>query len=200
MWTGHFNLNKLGILYSQHPGLFYRKFSLTSDRKIQIANFISNENLIGTFLDGQYNFGPSLDGGQLKEFYDRMRNFTFPDDSSKLFSDDPEIKLQDYKANEGILGLYAMTEINIGPRLMILPGVRYEYTKNTYKSIFGTPVSGEESTPNLVNVKDTTGGQKYGELLPMVHVRYKFTDWFDTRVAFTRSLARPDYFNLVPWE
>ncbi len=34
----------------------------------------------------------------------------------------------------------------------------------------------------------------------MMHLRYRFTPWFDVRLAYTRSLSRPDYFNLVPYE
>lgn len=200
LWTSHFNLNDIGILYSKNPDMFYRSFTLTPDRKLQISNFLSSDDIVGPFLDNQYDFGPSLDGNSLREFYDHMRYFRFPSDSSALFINDPTIQLQDYTAKEGIFATYVMTEIDLGARLMILPGVRYEYTENSYKSIFGEPAGGEDETPNLVNVKDTTGGQSYGELLPMLHVRYKFTDWFDTRIAITRSLARPNYFNLVPWE
>ena len=34
----------------------------------------------------------------------------------------------------------------------------------------------------------------------MFHVQYKATSWFDVRLAATKSLARPNYFNLVPWQ
>ena len=34
----------------------------------------------------------------------------------------------------------------------------------------------------------------------MFHVRYKATTWMDLRLATTRSLSRPNYFDLVPFE
>ena len=33
----------------------------------------------------------------------------------------------------------------------------------------------------------------------MVHFRVKLVDWFDLRLAYTKTLSRPDYYNLVPW-
>jgi TonB-dependent receptor len=92
-----------------------------------------------------------------------------------------------------------MTEINIGKRIMLLPGVRYEYTENDYSSIFGTPSVSEEGQQIIGSLTDTTGGQTYDDLLPMVHLKYNATDWFDLRLAVTKTLSRPNYFNLVPW-
>ena len=34
----------------------------------------------------------------------------------------------------------------------------------------------------------------------MIHLRYRAADWADVRLAFTRTLSRPNYLDLAPWE
>ncbi|MFV1981261.1 MAG: TonB-dependent receptor domain-containing protein, partial [Rhodothermia bacterium] len=102
--------------------------------------------------------------------------------------------------SEAISAAYTMMELNLGSRIMFLPGVRYEYTNTEYTSVFGRPGGSEDGEGNIIGRTDTTGGQSYGEWLPMIHLRVKPADWFDLRLATTRTLSRPNYFNLVPWE
>ena len=113
---------------------------------------------------------------------------------------DPTVLLRVYEAMEDIYAGYFMTEINIGKWLMILPGIRYEETRINYKSTFGNPFDVDVGEAvNIGSLTDTTGGQNYREFLPMLHVRIKPLDWFDVRLAFTETLARPNYYNLVPY-
>jgi TonB-dependent receptor len=46
--------------------------------------------------------------------------------------------------------------------------------------------------------QDTVGTLNYDDVLPMLHIRFNFTEWADLRLAVTRSITRPDYQNLVP--
>jgi TonB-dependent receptor len=107
------------------------------------------------------------------------------------------IELQDYDAGEDIYAAYLMAELNFGDQITVLPGFRYERTNTEYVGRWGY-LGGNLGEVGTIN--DTTGGQEYGDLLPMVHVRYRVTPWFDIRLAYTQSLSRPDYFNLVPYE
>ncbi len=38
----------------------------------------------------------------------------------------------DFDASESVTGVYGMAELHFGPRLMFLPGLRYERTSNDY--------------------------------------------------------------------
>ena len=186
----------LADIGTENPGVF----ELDRNDRILIGNFI-DDYIAEDFLYGAYDFGPGagdnkngpgLDPGLIRQFSENYN------DNYQL---DPSTDLEDYKAGEQIYAGYIMATINIGDKLMLLPGLRTEQTNNKYKSIFGTPSRDEngEST-GLENIIDTTGSQTYTDLLPMFHVRYKFTPWFDLRLAATRSLSRPDYFNLVPFQ
>ena len=116
-----------------------------------------------------------------------------------LYTTDPLANLNDYNAGEKIYATYLMADINLGPRVMLLGGVRYEKTQNDYKSVFGSPFIDEDGQ-SIGGVTDTAGNRSYENWLPMVHLRYKATDWMDVRLAYTNTIARPDYFNLVPKE
>src|SRR5690606_19073109 len=121
------------------------------------------------------------------DFYDRLGNSYL----LSVFAD-----LGDYEYTEDIGAGYAMAEINLTPRLMLLPGVRYEHTRTSYDAKVGIETAlGEEDQGSI---RDTTAGFDYGVWLPMVHVRYRLTDWFDVRLARTRTLSRPQYAYLSP--
>ena len=100
-----------------------------------------------------------------------------------------------YGADERVSAGYVMAELNLGPRLMVLPGVRYESFDGAYSTNF---VIGSGSGGSNV-FRDSTATPAYGAWLPMVHVRVRPTDVFDVRLAATRTLARPNFFNLVPY-
>jgi TonB-dependent receptor len=107
------------------------------------------------------------------------------------------VDLEDYTANERIYASYVMSEVNLGKKLMLIGGIRYENTRQNYRSVSGTP---NEDGTGILNQIDSVGAQGYVEWLPMAHLRYKVNDWFDIRMAATKTLSRPNYFNLVPWE
>ncbi len=191
--TGAFGINTLGEEIAQNPGDFYRQFDLDSEDRILISNFIDPDFRAENFLNNTniYEFGVGLNPDLLNEFREK-----FPD----IYELEPTVDLEDYAAGETITAAYLMAQFNIGSRLTFMPGFRFEHTKNNYQSIFGSPFQDGDTDPVTGAKKDTTGGQSYGEFLPMVQARYKFTSWLDLRTAATRTLSRPNYFNLVPWQ
>ncbi len=84
-----------------------------------------------------------------------------------------------------------MTELDLTDDLMLLPGVRYEHTKFT--SV------GFDFDPDAETLTPITAERSYGNVLPMVHLRYRITPQTNLRAAFTTTLARPNFFDLVPF-
>ena len=106
---------------------------------------------------------------------------------------------QDYFGGDQVSAAYAMTELNITKRLMFLGGVRLEETQQDYTAVItGNVEEGQEDLPG--NKTFINAGRSYLDVLPMAHLRYKFTEWMDVRAAVTKTLARPNFFNIVPWE
>ena len=176
-------------------------WELTPDQKLKVTNFIDPDYNADNFLEGAYEFYTGLDRDKINDFYDTYRDYYLDNnEDDPLYMFDPTIDLEDYKAGEQITAAYAMMEVNLGRYLMILPGVRYEKTENDYESIYGTPRRINEEDYGLAGVTDTTGYRQYEEILPMMHLRIKPAEWFDIRLAATKTLSRPNYFNLVPWQ
>jgi len=90
---------------------------------------------------------------------------------------------------------YVVMEIFAGSKLFVLPGLRYEYTTSDYT---GYQVLFSQ-TGAYVSTLPITSKTNYGVPLPALHVRYTLTPQSNLRLALTRSLARPNYDDLVPY-
>lgn len=71
--------------------------------------------------------------------------------------------------------------------LEILGGVRAENTNQGYSMLF--PIG--EDRPD--------GNQKYTDLLPSLHFKYKPEDHVNLRASYFRSINRPGFFEIVPY-
>jgi TonB-dependent receptor len=101
--------------------------------------------------------------------------------------------LEAYRATEDVYAGYAMSRLQMD-KLMILFGVRYEFTKVSYRSsevIYD--FEGEVSEINPVR-----GSTDYGYVLPQLHLKYKLDDLTNLRFAATQSYARPNFQDIVP--
>jgi TonB-dependent receptor len=148
---------------------------------VAITSFLDEDREVSDFLDGQYDINVFVDRGFMADVYDRINNRYF----RTRFTD-----LADFEMTEDITAGYAMMELNLGRRLMVLPGLRYEHTHTHYDAKKG--VSDNDRT-EVGFFSDTTSTQSFGQWFPILHLRYHFTDWLDLRLARTRSLSRPDF-------
>ncbi|AWW00018.1 TonB-dependent receptor [Arcticibacterium luteifluviistationis] len=96
-----------------------------------------------------------------------------------------------YSANESITGAYVMVDQQLNKKLSAILGLRYEYTNIDY-------------TGNIYNIDEETVSQDsrdnaYGNLLPGVHLKYDLRESAILRFAWTNTIARPSYYDLVPF-
>jgi TonB-dependent receptor len=103
----------------------------------------------------------------------------------------------DFSGAEIFSAGYAMGNFSIGSRLTVLAGVRFEHYNMKYNA---NNVLVTHSVDGLGKLFDTlnTSDNNNDNVLPNVQLRYKFTDWADIRLAYTQTLARPDYNALMP--
>lgn len=143
-------------------------------------NFLAGERYIaGVYVD------PAFLGG-----------LNFEDDS--LFEKESiveEFLGGNYDVKEDVFAGYAMITHNFNDKFTVLAGVRLETT-----SI--------ETTGNIVNfnedgdfdgVTSTTENNTYTNILPGLHLKYNFSKNSVLRFAWTNTLARPNYIDLVPF-
>ena len=179
------------------PDFFGGDFSLQpgTDEAFVIGNegFDLNEynKLFGTNFQSVADIPVTgaADIDRLQAFYEAYR---------AEFQRDAEGDLEDYDGEETVSAAYLMTELKIGPKVTFLGGVRMENTQQDYASrIVAAREEGDEEV--LPDPETIAAGQSYTDWLPMVHLKYQASEWFDVRGAVTKTLARPDFFSLVPW-
>lgn len=139
----------------------------------------------GGFNPGDYPFPDnSTTGDEVLDFIDRNR-------STLETEEDLESQTEDFVINERVTAGYVMTELNLTPKLMILPGVRYEHTD--YEG------EGFDFDPDTETLTPTTGSKDYDNFFPMAHVRYELGERTNLRAAYTTAISRPNFFDLVPF-
>jgi TonB-dependent receptor len=111
-----------------------------------------------------------------------------------LLTTDSHDARSDYWGWESLTAGYAMAEINLGKRLTIIPGVRFEQVHNEYSAY---KVS--QNTMDTWQIRDTlTKPVDHNNLLPHLHIRFRVTDWWDIRFSYNNTLSRPDYYHSIP--
>ena len=154
-------------------------------------NMLVSSRQRNDFMNDNYVFGPEPDPTAVKDFVERnMNNSTiFPSEQSIW-----DAQGQTYKVNENVMAYYAMTDIKFGD-VSLLAGFRHEFTSDNYDgNVLIYDTHGDFSS--LTAVSDS---RKYNDLFPMVHLVYNFNNNTKVRIAFTRTMSRPNYWDLVPY-
>lgn len=105
---------------------------------------------------------------------------------------DDEFGGENYNATENVIAGYVMLTQNFGKKFQVIAGVRVENTDVNYK---GFSYNDDEET-----LSPTEGSKSYTDVLPSVHLKYDLTKNTILRAAWTNTLARPNYYDQVPYQ
>lgn len=157
----------------------------TTSATLPLTSFLETGFDLRPFLDGRYDLTPYIS----QEKVAAIPNLV-PTTVTYNHARDPE----NFDGTEKTAAGYAMAELYVGQKLYLLPGLRYE---DTHADYVGNTV---QFAPNGTWLSTTPVESKssFGVLLPALHVRYALTPNSNLRAALTRSLARPNYYDLVP--
>jgi outer membrane receptor for ferrienterochelin and colicin len=117
--------------------------------------------------------------------YDPPLNMVFFSESSTDID-------ENYLANENILAAYAMAEVWLGNKFMVLPGLRMEKTSTSTESRLVDTF--RRDNPEMAEAQssiDATG--KYTDLFPSLHLRYKLPKDINARFSYSKGIARPSF-------
>lgn len=89
---------------------------------------------------------------------------------------------------------YAMAQFNLGPRLMIVGGARFEQVKSLFQA-YNLRDGRDPATDTAFAVTVYPQNRFW---LPMAQAKYDIADFLDVRYAYTQTLARPAYSELSP--
>ena len=183
------NSIKLGVRYKGKEKMRDNRLFEYSpiDENTFNANTLNNlENITkDDFLAGDYETG-----NQVSEEYLGGLDLT----NSSLFDEEriAEEEAGNFNATENIVGGYAMLNQNLGPKLFMIAGLRIENTSQEYQG--NQYDADEDEITQTEKVSDS-----YLNILPGLHLKYDFNKTTILRAAWTNTLARPNYFSLVPY-
>ncbi len=155
---------------------------------ISVLSFVDENNDLEFINESNENIGlkVKLDDALMRQWYE---------DQESLLNKNREVILNRYEVDETLTAGYAMLKFEIGKKLSVIPGFRYEHSDNEYRSGIST-LNGRYGVNGFF--RDTTTTQTYGELLPHLHLKFKALDWLDIRASYATTLARPDFNFITP--
>ncbi|RZL43285.1 MAG: TonB-dependent receptor, partial [Pedobacter sp.] len=90
---------------------------------------------------------------------------------------------------------YVMGKLTLD-KLDIITGVRYENTGFEYNG----NIVNFDNTGNYVSTNKVAVNSNFNGFFPSLNLKYALSPRTNLRAAVTKSLARPGYYDLVPWE
>lgn len=144
------------------------------------ADFTTDRNYAGDYAYGVFTTPRTLADLDL-----------FNDGRFELEDRPDEYAAGNFTATERITAGYVQLEHDLTPRLSLIAGARVERTAVDY--------DGFEFDVDEETVRPTTGEQSYTDVLPGINLRWEAAPATVVRAAWTNSLARPNYFDLVPY-
>lgn len=164
------------------------EFEFGFDDDIFLTDILDPKFNKSSYRGGLYNFIPAFQDPQ------RIAALrTSPGaESEKLFEEDSA----DYDARENIFAFYAMAQLGFGERFVLVPGIRYEQTDVRYTGF--RVLFDDEGDYDSTNPID--GDNTFRNWFPSLHAKYRIGDNTNIRAAYSRSLARPNFVDLVPFQ
>jgi TonB-dependent receptor len=145
----------------------------------------------GSFFDGRYELGPILDfRGHEELFTSNSSMFEFDAEDSAEDS-----AASDYDIVEDLYAGYGMFSVEFGTTT-VLAGVRAEYTDANYRA---NAINFDDPNFDPLNpateVQDRTN---YLDFLPSIHVTFRPRENVVVRLAWTNTIGRPNFEDVVP--
>jgi TonB-dependent receptor len=160
--------------------------------KIPITVFEDGVFSYGKFLGGDYTMGAPINIALMQPIIDIAQKYGTLEAwaHNSLASN-----TNDYSGFEHQDAVFGMVTANIGPEITVIAGARYQVLSTSYTAPRGIETS---TARYLYNYRDTTIGETQGRWLPMAHLIYRPFGWLQIRLAYTNTLAYPDYNTITP--
>ena len=148
---------------------------------------------IADYYGGQYDFGPGMDyAGIIDYYFSQNTGLLELDEEATAFND----KASDYTIGEQIYAGYGMGSLEFGD-LTVIGGVRVEHTSGTYNAfaIRDTDGNGEIE---VSDIEALSFDKDYTHVLPSIALNYRPQPEVVIRAAWTNTIGRPNYSDVVP--
>lgn len=151
----------------------------TSDQTV--LNYLAGNYRHGNFTTREFLGDLDLDNSSLFEKVDLVEDY-LPGN---------------FNANETVTSGYLMLNQDLTDELFLLAGLRAENTTVDYEGFqLVLDEEGDLDNSQITQLSDT---DSYINVMPAIHLRYNLSPSSVLRAAWTNSIARPNYFDLVPF-
>ena len=156
-----------------------------------------NKDIDGNdFMDGNYTHTLGID-------VDKIHNYMEANiDSFEILPVYEDVFFETWNAKEDLTAFYGMADMRMG-NINIIAGARMENASTEYTSWNGDieEIEDAEGTyeESLALLTAVTKTADHSVALPMFHVKYGINDNMFARLAYTETMARPNYGSLVPY-
>ncbi len=175
---------------------FENKEKLRDNRIVEYTDYVADDLGVEFLSDVDYR-DYTIDGYLPGDEYE-SGNFATEEFLGDINLQNGEAVFEDfvpenYNAKENIHAAYAMLNQNIGSKLSFITGFRVENTIIDYQGYIFDEEVGGNGTPAI-------GSKDYTNWLPNLQLKYNITNNAIIRAAWSNTIARPNYFDLVPYE
>ncbi|ATC63292.1 hypothetical protein CMV30_04595 [Nibricoccus aquaticus] len=229
---------QLGARYNEQTRdlhRFYRKWDLTGNSSSSAFGTAAEPNLqqfADPYFGDQWNFDVPVPNWispyLVHDYYTTQPGMFYNNYIEGVLSNDRSLFIQgsysrerygDRDSKEQIYATYGMATAKLRPNLVLMAGVRYEFTKLTATGIrydstsnifqtgrrfdtvtVGSPYYGITDQQYLANLlfEPVTGRKSYDKVFPNVQVRYEPLKNLVARAAYTTNMGRPDFGAVMP--
>ena len=145
---------------------------------------------VGRIVRGAYDFGSGMDPAAFRELAQtEAGRFQFNPGRSRLESD-----TSNYRASEEVIGAYLLQTLR-SRRWHLKGGIRFE---RTLLATAGNAVL-TDAEGDYIATRPVSDLDAYIHWLPSVEFEYTVNEGTKLNTAWFQTLARPDYFDLVPY-
>ncbi|MGX1024310.1 TonB-dependent receptor [Psychroflexus sp. MBR-150] len=136
---------------------------------------------------------PHITQGQLRDLY--SENSLSELNAIRITQDEnnPSSAGSYFSGDENVYAGYIMATYELTDKMTLIGGFRNEYTSIDYT---GNKVIESDNADPVI--EKTSESKSNNAFLPMFHVKYALNDNSNLRLAYTRTLARPDFGSLNP--
>lgn len=173
----------------------------TSDpTSIPLTFFLDNNFNYGDFLDGDYQMHNPLHFDMMNDLVRFCRNnvaaFARSGSAEAFARNNYLSNTNNYSGKEKTAAGYLMATVNIGQKLTVIPGLRYQNLQTSYLGTRGQQTA--LSYFNYDHSTDTTVTVNHPYWLPSVNLRYKPLSWMDLRLSYATTISYPDFNAIIP--
>lgn len=170
--------------------------SVSNPEYLPITLFEDPNFKYGKFLGGDYPMGAPINIDLMRQVLDVVKSYGLTHNISDSWAPNAvQSATNNYSGHEDESAGYAMSTVNFGPQISVIPGVRYQLLQTAYTAPRGVEQGVSSRTYKYV---DTTMVELHGFWLPMVHLILKPFDWLQMHLAYTNTLTYPDYSTITP--